>query len=43
MVLALCYLPSGLVERCCDPLNREPNLALNLELADYIKQKKANA
>lgn len=31
------------VERCCDPSNREPNLALNLELADYIKQKKANA
>ena len=31
------------VERCCDPSNPEPNLALNLELADYIKQKKANA
>lgn len=30
------------VERCCDPSNREPNLALNLELADYIKSKKAN-
>lgn len=30
------------VDRCCDPSNREPNLALNLELADYIKQKKAN-
>ncbi|UZJ56883.1 hypothetical protein CBS101457_006203 [Exobasidium rhododendri] len=31
------------IERCCDPSNREPNLALNLELADYIKDKKANS
>lgn len=31
-----------LTERCCDPSNREPNLSLNLELADYIKSKKAN-
>lgn len=30
------------VERCCDPINTQPNLALNLELADYIKQKQAN-
>ncbi|PWN88098.1 VHS-domain-containing protein [Acaromyces ingoldii] len=30
------------VERCCNPSLREPNLGLNLELADYIKQKQAN-
>lgn len=30
------------VERCCDPINSQPNLALNLELADHIKQKQAN-
>lgn len=30
------------VERCCHPTLTQPNLALNLELADYIAQKKAN-
>ncbi|CAO1628623.1 unnamed protein product [Sympodiomycopsis kandeliae] len=30
------------VERCCDPINSQPNLSLNLELADHIKQKQAN-
>lgn len=30
------------VERCCDPMNSQPNLALNLELADHIKSKQAN-
>ncbi|CAO1626087.1 unnamed protein product [Parajaminaea phylloscopi] len=30
------------VERCCDPINSRPNLSLNLELADHIKQKQAN-
>lgn len=30
------------VERCCHPALSQPNLALNLELADYVNQKKAN-
>ncbi|KZO94549.1 VHS-domain-containing protein [Calocera viscosa TUFC12733] len=30
------------VDRCCDPTLLEPNYALNLELAEYIEQKKAN-
>jgi len=30
------------VQRACDPGLHEPNYALNLELADYINQKKAN-
>lgn len=30
------------VERCCHPALGQPNLALNLELADYVNQKKAN-
>lgn len=30
------------VERCCHPSLSSPNLALNLELADYVNQKKAN-
>ncbi|KAF9508652.1 hypothetical protein BS47DRAFT_1302604 [Hydnum rufescens UP504] len=30
------------VQRACDPSLREPNYALNLELADHINQKKAN-
>lgn len=30
------------VERCCHPALSSPNLALNLELADYVNQKKAN-
>ena len=30
------------VQRACDPSLHEPNYALNLELADYINQKKAN-
>ncbi|EJT99610.1 VHS-domain-containing protein [Dacryopinax primogenitus] len=30
------------VDRCCDPTLLEPNYALNLELAGYITQKKAN-
>ncbi|EST06387.1 hypothetical protein PSEUBRA_004281 [Kalmanozyma brasiliensis GHG001] len=30
------------VERCCHPSLSQPNLALNLELADYVNQKKAN-
>ncbi|PWN49391.1 VHS-domain-containing protein [Violaceomyces palustris] len=30
------------VERCCDPSLSQPNLALDLELADYINSKKAN-
>ncbi|EPQ31790.1 uncharacterized protein PFL1_01122 [Pseudozyma flocculosa PF-1] len=30
------------VERCCHPSLGQPNLALNLELADYVNQKKAN-
>jgi ADP-ribosylation factor-binding protein GGA len=30
------------VSRCCEPSLSEPNYALNLELAEYINQKKAN-
>ncbi|KAG8991044.1 hypothetical protein FRB93_002933 [Tulasnella sp. JGI-2019a] len=30
------------VQRCCEPSLAEPNYPLNLELADYILQKKAN-
>ncbi|CAD6892440.1 unnamed protein product [Tilletia controversa] len=30
------------VERCCDPSFREPNLAIELEFADYVNSKKAN-
>lgn len=30
------------VQRCCEPSLSEPNYALNLELAEYITQKKAN-
>lgn len=30
------------VERCCHPALSQPNLALNLELADFVNQKKAN-
>lgn len=30
------------VERACDPSQFEPNLAIALELADYINSKKAN-
>ncbi|SOV06166.1 related to GGA2 - Arf-binding protein [Ustilago sp. UG-2017a] len=30
------------VERCCHPALSQPNLALNLELTDYVNQKKAN-
>ncbi|KAG8935579.1 hypothetical protein FRC02_007507 [Tulasnella sp. 418] len=30
------------VQRCCEPSLSEPNYALNLELAEYIVQKKAN-
>jgi hypothetical protein len=30
------------VHRACDPSLREPNYALNLELAEYINAKKAN-
>lgn len=30
-------------ENACDPQNFEPNLALNLEIADLINQKKGNA
>ncbi|KAF8475680.1 VHS domain-containing protein [Kalaharituber pfeilii] len=31
------------IQRACDPSNYEPNLALNLEIADLINQKKGNA
>ncbi|KAF8310506.1 VHS-domain-containing protein [Clavulina sp. PMI_390] len=30
------------VHRCCDPSLREPNYALNIELAEFINTKKAN-
>ncbi|KAL9936328.1 hypothetical protein V8E36_004396 [Tilletia maclaganii] len=30
------------VDRCCDPSLHEPNLAVELEFADYVNQKKAN-
>lgn len=32
-----------LTGRACDPQNYEPNLALNLEVADLINSKKGNA
>ena len=31
-----------LISRACNPSIPEPNYALNLEVADYINQKKAN-
>ncbi|RPB15274.1 VHS-domain-containing protein [Morchella conica CCBAS932] len=31
------------IQSACDPVNFEPNLALNLEIADLINQKKGNA
>jgi hypothetical protein len=31
-----------MVQRACDPSLHEPNYALNLELVEYIKKKKAN-
>ncbi|KAF8423879.1 VHS domain-containing protein [Tirmania nivea] len=31
------------IQRACDPSNYEPNLALNLEIADLINSKKGNA
>lgn len=31
------------VERACDPSHHEPNMALELEVADLINQKKANS
>ncbi|KAH0609514.1 uncharacterized protein H6S33_013000 [Morchella sextelata] len=31
------------IQNACDPVNFEPNLALNLEIADLINQKKGNA
>ncbi|KAK0536694.1 ARF-binding protein [Tilletia horrida] len=30
------------VDRCCDPSLHEPNLAVELEFADYVNSKKAN-
>ncbi|KAI8347466.1 VHS domain-containing protein [Mortierella sp. GBAus27b] len=30
------------IERACDPLRFEPDLALNLEICDYIKEKQKN-
>ncbi|KAK9456169.1 VHS domain-containing protein [Dipodascopsis uninucleata] len=32
-----------MIERACDPSNAEPNLSLNLEIADYINAKKGNS
>lgn len=32
----------GLAERACDPSLHEPNMSLDLEIADIINQKKAN-
>ncbi|GAA6023501.1 hypothetical protein JCM10207_006219 [Rhodosporidiobolus poonsookiae] len=32
----------GYIERACDPSLHEPNLSLDLEIADLINQKKAN-
>lgn len=32
-----------LIDNACDPQNYEPNLALNLEVADLINSKKGNA
>ncbi|KAK7203312.1 VHS domain-containing protein [Myxozyma melibiosi] len=34
---------SRLIDRACDPSNLEPNLALNLEIADLINEKKGNS
>lgn len=31
------------IDRACDPSNYEPNLALDLEIADLINQKKGSA
>ena len=31
------------LESACDPVNFEPNLALNLEIADEINKRKGNA
>ncbi len=31
------------VDNACDPQNFEPNLALNLEVADLVNSKKGNA
>lgn len=33
----------NLAGNACDPQNYEPNLALNLEVADLINSKKGNA
>lgn len=33
---------SEITERACDPSLHEPNLSLDLEIADIINQKKAN-
>ncbi|KAI1308393.1 hypothetical protein EDD11_004322 [Mortierella claussenii] len=30
------------IERACDPLRYEPDLALNLEICDVIKEKQKN-
>jgi len=30
------------IDRACDPSLFEPNLAINLEVSDYINQKKGN-
>ena len=32
-----------LISRACNPTLPDPNYALNLEVADYINQKKANS
>ncbi|KAK9469814.1 VHS domain-containing protein [Lipomyces arxii] len=32
-----------LIDRACDPSNLEPNLSLNLEIADLINEKKGNS
>lgn len=34
---------TAVVVNACDPQNFEPNLALNLEIADLINAKKGNA
>ncbi|KAK9463549.1 VHS domain-containing protein [Lipomyces oligophaga] len=34
---------SRLIERACDPSNLEPNLGLNLEIADLINEKKGSS
>ena len=33
----------GILGNACDPQNYEPNLALNLEVADLVNSKKGNA